>query len=87
MLLPQALQMLQDTLNAPDIKYLPGIGQMLGAGTAAYTSATSKVWERATRPRDLVRGYDEGWLRKIALGGANSRRREFLEGHTIEQKK
>ncbi len=64
LLLPQALTMLQDALKAPDIKYLPGVGQMLAQGTQAYSSIVSQPWKRLTRHQDTVRGLSEGGLRK-----------------------
>lgn len=67
LLLPQALTMIQDALSAPDMKYIAGVGQMLAAGTQAYTTIVSKPWERATRHRDSVRGLSEGWLRTFVM--------------------
>lgn len=67
LLIPQSLTMLQDALAAPDIKYLPGIGQMLAAGTQAYSTVVSQPWKRITRPYDQMRGLSEGGLRKLVM--------------------
>lgn len=67
MLLPQALTIVQDALAAPDIKYLPGIGAMVGAGSQAYTTLVNQPWKRLTRPYDQLRGLSEGPLRKWVM--------------------
>ena len=78
LLIPQALTMLQDALSAPDIKYLPGLGQMLAAGTQSYTTLVSKPWQRFTRREDKMQGLSEGGLRKIFLGRQGSWQRKLL---------
>src|SRR5581483_7481161 len=69
MLLPQSLTIVQDALQAPDMKYLPGIGGMLAAGTTATTTMINKPWQRLTRKENKMEGLDEGPLRKLVLGG------------------
>ncbi|HYK09028.1 MAG TPA: type IV secretion system protein [Candidatus Eisenbacteria bacterium] len=79
MLAPQSLSMVQDALGAPDPKFLAGIGQSIGVGSAAVGGGVSKLWDRSFRESDPLRGLDEGWLRKFLLP-RNSRRREIFIG-------
>ncbi|HSD98927.1 MAG TPA: hypothetical protein VLB73_04510 [Patescibacteria group bacterium] len=67
LLLPQSLTMLQDALSAPDIKYLPGIGQLLAGGSQAYSSLVGQPWKRITRREDRMAGLSEGRLRTAVM--------------------
>lgn len=69
MMAPQALTMVQDALNAPDPKYLAGIGQAISGGAQPFVSGGSNVWKRWTRERDMF--HDEGALRSLFLGPAS----------------
>lgn len=67
MLAPQALHMVQDALNAPDPKYLAGVGQSIGVGSQAFGAGVGKLWDRSWRPADPIHGLAEGWARKLIL--------------------
>lgn len=67
MLAPGALTMVQDALNAPDPKYLAGIGQAIGVGSQGFGGAVGKLWQRSFRESDPLRNLDEGWARKLFL--------------------
>lgn len=82
MLVPQALTMIQDALAAPDMKYLPGIGQMIGVGAKYYGTAAGGLWNRSWRPSDPLHNLDEGWLRKLTLPKGSLRRRILIGKET-----
>lgn len=82
MLAPQSLAMVQDALNAPDPKYLAGIGAAIGVGSAAYGTGIGKLWDRSFRESDPLRGLDEGWARKLLLPRNSFQRKLFIGKET-----
>lgn len=69
MMAPQALSMVQEALNAPDPKFLAGIGQALAGGAQPFTAAGSSTFKRWTREADMF--HEEGALRRAFLGQQN----------------
>lgn len=71
MLAPQSLAMVQDALNAPDPKYLAGVGAAMSVGSQAYGAFGGKIFHRWTRPADMF--HEEGYWRSKFLGKMNKR--------------